>query len=57
MPDEKSMFERQAAWQRSRAKLPWGEKIRMAVVMRDAQRALRKKTSGPSGARQKDAGA
>ncbi|MFH1108352.1 MAG: hypothetical protein V1790_04020 [Planctomycetota bacterium] len=48
MLDVKSMLERQAAWQRRRAGLPWAEKLRMAVIMRNAQLALRKPRGRPS---------
>jgi len=37
----KELLDRQAAWQRSRATLPWEEKLRMALVMRECQRAMR----------------
>jgi hypothetical protein len=37
----KELLARQSAWQRSRAALPWAEKIRLAKVMIEAQRALR----------------
>jgi hypothetical protein len=42
MRRDEGMFARQAAWQRSRAKLPWEEKLRLCVVMRAACRALRR---------------
>ncbi len=35
------LFETQAAWQRTRAKLSWPEKIRMAEVMRESALQLR----------------
>jgi hypothetical protein len=42
MRDEvKFLLERQAAWQRSRAKRPWSEKLRAAVAMRRGLIALR----------------
>ncbi len=41
MHDVHAMLERQAAWQRSRAKLPWEEKLRMALAMRETKRVLR----------------
>lgn len=37
----KELLARQSAWQRSRAALPWAEKIRLAKVMIEVQRALR----------------
>jgi hypothetical protein len=37
----KDLLLRQASWQRSRAALPWEEKLRMCLVMREVQRALR----------------
>ena len=48
MFDVKTMFERQARWQYSRAKLSWTEKLRMAEILREAALAMgssrRKKT-------------
>jgi hypothetical protein len=41
MLDVPALLERQAAWQRGRAALPWAVKLRMAVIMRETQRALR----------------
>jgi hypothetical protein len=38
----KAMLERQAAWQRARASLPWAEKLRMSAAMRESLLALRK---------------
>ena len=37
-----SRFERQSAWQRSRAAGPWAEKLRASVAMRSAVRVMRK---------------
>jgi len=42
MNDLGQMFERQAAWQRSRSKLPWAEKLRLSVIMREAMYAIRR---------------
>ena len=36
MIDVKTMFERQARWQHSRAKLSWTEKLRLAETLREA---------------------
>ena len=36
MFDVKTMLERQARWQQSRAKLSWTEKLRMAEILREA---------------------
>ncbi len=48
MDDElKARFARQAAWQRSRAKLPWEEKLRQALVLREAALQLRKRPPRP----------
>ncbi|MBA7579433.1 hypothetical protein ES708_21304 [subsurface metagenome] len=44
MNDLEQMFERQAAWQRSRSNLPWAEKLRLSVVMRESLIALRQST-------------
>ena len=46
-PEVKALLERQAAWQRSRASLPWGEKIRQALIMRNTQRSLRPSSPAP----------
>ena len=35
MMDLEELFERQAEWQREQANLPWAEKLRLSVVMRD----------------------
>jgi hypothetical protein len=45
-PDVRLLLERQAAWQRSRAKLSWGEKLRLAVALRHGLIALRKRPAG-----------
>jgi hypothetical protein len=46
MPDLKTMFERQAEWQRSRAKLSWTEKLRLAAKLRDVALSMRRSTQG-----------
>jgi hypothetical protein len=38
----KQLLERQAQWQRNRAALSWEEKLRMSLIMRETQKALRK---------------
>ncbi len=45
--DEKirEYLERQAAWQRGRSTLSWEEKLKMSLVMRETQQALRKSGS------------
>jgi hypothetical protein len=40
MDDVKALFERQARWQRSRARLSWTEKLRMAEILREAALAM-----------------
>jgi hypothetical protein len=40
MFDVKIMLERQARWQRSRAKLSWTEKLRMAEILRESALAM-----------------
>lgn len=46
---QKRRFEEQAAWQRSRSKLPWPEKLRISARMRDDLEHFRKKKpNGPS---------
>jgi hypothetical protein len=37
----KELLERQAKWQRDRAALSWEEKLKMSLIMRETQRALR----------------
>jgi hypothetical protein len=45
MPEPDERFERQAAWQRSRRQLPWPEKIRLALEMREVALRLREATT------------
>ncbi len=40
-------LERQAAWQRSRRDLTWPEKMRLALIMREAALVLRDARSVP----------
>ena len=40
MNDVKALFERQARWQRSRTRLSWTEKLRMAEILREAALAM-----------------
>ena len=42
MNEIEQVLERQAAWQRARARLPWAEKPRLSVVMRAAMKQLRR---------------
>lgn len=42
MNDVRALLERQAAWQKTRARLSWSEKIRQAEVLRDALLNLRR---------------
>lgn len=42
MNDARPLLERQAAWQKTRARLSWSEKIRQAEVLRDALLNLRR---------------
>ena len=46
---------RQAAWQRSRSKLPWAEKLRQAVAMRESLRGFAKAAPAASRAGGEDA--
>jgi len=39
--DVQALLERQAEWQRSRASMPWGEKLRMAVALRQSVLSFR----------------
>lgn len=48
MHDVKAMMQQQAAWQRSRARLSWSVKLRMAEIMRKAQRSLRRSDIRPA---------
>ena len=40
--DIASRFEKQAAWQRSRAAQPWADKLRTSVAMRSALKFMKK---------------
>jgi len=40
MFDVKKIFERQANWQKSRAKLSWTEKLRLAEILQEAALAM-----------------
>ena len=46
MSDLATMFERQAEWQRSRAKLSWTEKLRLAAKLRDLALSMRRPAQG-----------
>ena len=46
--DLKERLERQAAWQRARSAASWAEKLRTAVIMRQAALALRKAPAAPT---------
>ena len=52
-----SRFERQSAWQRSRAAGPWAEKLRASVAMRSAVRVMRKEQPPAPPSRKARAGA
>jgi len=41
MSDNRSLFEQQSKWQRSRACLSWPEKIRMAEAVQETLRRFR----------------
>jgi len=41
MIDLEELFERHAEWQREQANLPWAEKLRLSVIMRETLMALR----------------
>jgi hypothetical protein len=41
-----AFLERQAAWQRARARLSWGEKLRASVAIRRSLISLRKRAAG-----------
>jgi len=40
MDNVKSLFERQAKWQSTRARLSWTEKLRMAEILRETALAM-----------------
>jgi hypothetical protein len=42
MADPEDLLRRQAEWQKSLARLPWPEKLRMAARLREAVMALRR---------------
>jgi len=42
MSKRNTLFERQAAWQRARAKLSWTEKLRLAVILRELALSMRR---------------
>ncbi len=46
MSNLKTLFERQAEWQRTRAKLTWTEKLRLAAKLRDVALSMRKPARG-----------
>jgi hypothetical protein len=48
MNNLEDLFEQQAEWQREQANLPWAEKLRLSVVMREALLALRRPRSSES---------
>jgi hypothetical protein len=48
MNNLEDLFEQQADWQREQANLPWAEKLRLSVIMREALLALRWPRSGES---------
>lgn len=47
MSDSSVELDRQAAWQKARRDLPWPEKVRMVLVMRESIAAFRR-TWSPS---------
>jgi len=49
MTDIRHLLERQADWQKTRSRLPWPEKIRMAEAMRESLRQFRRAPSGKTG--------
>lgn len=46
MNELEALFNRQANWQRARAKLSWTEKLRLAAKLRDAALSMRRATKG-----------
>ncbi len=47
MSDAYAELARQAAWQKSRRDLPWPEKVRIVLVMRESVAALRRTWPSP----------
>ncbi|HNR94678.1 MAG TPA: hypothetical protein PKM67_05300 [Kiritimatiellia bacterium] len=47
MTDVNKMFKKQAAWQQARTELPWAEKLRQSLVLREARRSLKKTVREP----------
>jgi len=43
----RKLLERQGAWQRERARLPWEEKLRQSVRLRETLRGLRMQRQAP----------
>jgi len=43
--DIKAILNKQAAWQRSRAAIPWAQKLRDSIAMRRALKSLKKHSS------------
>ncbi len=56
MSDASAELARQAAWQKARRDLPWPEKVRMVLVMRESIAALRRTWPSPSGSATAKAG-
>lgn len=48
--DLRQALDRQAAWQRSRARESWAEKLRTALILRDAMLAMREAPLAPPSA-------
>jgi hypothetical protein len=42
MSEPTELFRKQSEWQRERAQLSWGEKLEMALTLREAALALRR---------------
>ena len=49
MTDMRHSLERQAEWQKTRNRLSWPEKVRMAEAVRESLRQLRRAPSGRTG--------
>jgi hypothetical protein len=54
MNDLKDLFERQAEWQRDQANLPWAEKLRLSVIMREALLAFKSPRRSCGSSRRRD---
>ncbi len=48
MDEIQELFEKQAQWQRARAKLSWGDKLRASLAMRESLKGFSKSGGRPN---------